>query len=138
MTLQYIYQKQRELRDLIRKYMYDSVNAAPSRESWVSGETFDDGSLCVIVYHKRYGFLRRRRYELYLEIYENFETGFYFDDGKETPVISVLKPDDLFEYLDLVKKHFVDAKGDMSNLRFPREIPSVPDLKDFKVEEKDG
>lgn len=134
LTLQETYKRQRDLRDIIRKYMYDSVNAAPSRENWVSSETFEDGSLCVIVYHKRYGFLRRKRFELYLEIYENFETGFYFDDGKETPVISVLKPKDLFEYLDLVKNHFIDAKGDRLNLKFPRENPSVPDLNPFNSE----
>ena len=138
MTLKEIYQNQHKLRDIIRKYMYDLTNAAPSRESWVPGENLEDDSLCVIVYTKRYGFLKRKRYELYLEIYENFETGFYFDDGKEPPVISVLKPKDLFEYLDLVKNFFVNAKGDRSNLNFPRETPKVPDLSSFVMENQDG
>ena len=134
MTISERHDKQVELRNHIRKFMYDLVNAAPSRESWVPGENINyDTDLCVIVYNKRKGlFGKWNSYELYIEIYDDLTSGLYLRKGRNDHEIQVMTPVDMFSYILNNCTLFTNSKGKMDNLKFPREKPTFPDLSSYK------
>lgn len=132
MTLSERHDKQIELRSMIRKFMYDLVNAAPSRESWVPGENINyDTDICVIVYLKKTGLFRKYN-ELYIEIYDDMSSGVYLRKGRNYHSIKVMNPRDMFNYILDNCNLFTNSKGKRTDLNYPRENPAFPNLESFR------